>query len=71
MMAPIVRSSPNVWVCLLATPMARSGLLCQERGAKDFGAWGARLLTLGVKVGPAVVGELDRLLERLHQVAVA
>ena len=28
------------------------------------------MLTLGVKVGPAVIGELDRLLERLHQIAV-
>ena len=34
----------------------------EKGGTKDLCAWGAKLLTLGVKVGPAVVGELDRLL---------
>ena len=42
-----------------------------ERGYKSFLCVGAKVLTLGFKVGPAVVGELDRLLKRLHQVAVA
>lgn len=65
-MAPRVRSSPNVWVCLLATLIARSDLLRQKRGWERSLCVGGQVLTLGVKVGPAVVGELDRLLERLH-----